>query len=168
MSKVSYGLQSVEVSPIDEVTGLATAWEDAGLIYRDSITLDSADGEKTEHFAELEQDPVEVIQEKGSKTLNLQLMDTSPANLLKYLGGTITGVDPNEEWNEPNDIVAIEFAWRLTFKNGQKMTIYRGKTNGKYTGDFNRNGIQLLSLMISPLKPKVDGVPVMAIGNPAA
>lgn len=167
MSKISYGLQSVEVSPIDSGTGLPTAFEDIGDIYRDSITLDTADGERTEHFAELKQNPSVVIQEKGSKTLTLQLMDTSPTNLEKYLGGTITGVDPNEEWNEPDDIVDIDFAYRITFKDGQKMTINRGKTTGKYTGDFNRKGIQLLELMITPLQPRVDGVPVLTVGNPA-
>jgi len=166
MSKVSYGLDKVEVAAIDGVTGLPDTWEDVGKIYRETITLETADGEKTEHFSELDQNPILVIQEQGAMTLNMSLMDTSPANLVKYLGGTVTGVDPNEVWNKPNDIVDIEFAWRITFKDGTKTTFNRGKTTGKYGGDFNRKGIQLLQLMISPLQPKVDGVPVMTVGNP--
>ena len=168
MAKVAFGLEKIEKGNIDPVTGLPTGLLDVGDIYRDTASMETADGETTDHFAELKQSPVITITEMGTQTLRFQLMDTSAAKLLEYMGGTVTEVAGEPDvWNAPRDIVAIEKAFVITTKDGTVFTIHRGKVVGKLIVNPTRKDVSLLDVMIRVLNPNVDALAPITVADPA-
>lgn len=159
MPTYSYGLKSVKDSAIDAVTGLPTALTDIGKIYRDSGEFTQEDAAKTEHFAELDDDPIISISRKGLKSIRIRLMDTSPTNLAKWIGGTVTVVvDTPDIWNEPDQTVQVERAFEFEMEDGTITGVRRGKVEAKHIIDPKRSGFSVIDMMITPLKPLVTGL----------
>ena len=156
MPTYSYGLKSVKFSPIAPLTGLPTALVDIGKIYRDSGEFTQEDSAKTQHFAELDDDPVVSISRKGVKSIRLRLMDTEASNLVKWLGGTVVEVvDEPDQWEEPDVTPTIEYAFEFEMEDGSVTGIRRGQVDAKYLPDPKRTGFTVIDVMITPLKPLI-------------
>jgi hypothetical protein len=159
MPTYSWGLKSVKDSAIDPVTGLPTALTDIGKIYRDSGEFTVEDATVTNHFAELDDEPVVSVSRKGVKMVRLRLMDTSNENLAKWIGGEITEVEGEPPlWNEPDGTTQLERAFEFEMEDGTIKGIRRGKVEAKHIIDPKRTGFSVIELMITPLKPLVAGL----------
>jgi hypothetical protein len=169
MPTYSYGLKSVKYSPIAALTGLPTALVDIGKIYRDSGEFTQEDSTKTQHFAELDDDPVVSISRKGLKSVRLRLMDTEASNLVKWLGGAVVTVeDAPDQWEEPDVTPAIEYAFEFEMEDGSITGIRRGQVDAKYLPDPKRTGFTVIEVTITPMKPLVAGLKATYKKNPAA
>jgi hypothetical protein len=157
MATYSYGLKSVKYGAIDPVTGLPTgALADIGKIYRDTGEFTQEDAAKTQHFAELEDDPVVSFGRKGLKSIRLRLMDTAADNLVKWLGGTVVEVALSpDQWEEPDTTPVIEYAFEIETEEGAIYGVRRGQVDAKLMIDPKRSGFSVIDVMITPLKPLV-------------
>jgi len=159
MATYSYGLLSAKDSAITPATGLPALLADIGKIYRDSAEFTQEDAGKTEHFSELDDDPIVSISRKGLKSIRLRLMDTSASNCVKWLGGTLVEIlDEPDQWEEAEGTPRIERAFEFEMEDGSSYGIRRGMVDAKLMPDPKRAGFTVIDLMISVLKPLVDGV----------
>lgn len=159
MPEFSSGFKSMKFGEIDPVTGLAAVMNDVGKVYRDSAELTVEDANKIQHFSELDDDPVVIMTRKGLKSLRFRLMDTEASNLVKWLGGTVvTVVDEPDQWEEPDGTPVIEYAIEYEHEDGTIYGIRRGRIDAKLIPDPKRSGFTVIEVMVTVLKPLVDGL----------
>lgn len=167
--KRAIGLEYIKVGAVAGDGGMGTVLAALGVTYQDSAELSQADPELTEIFAEENIEPEEVIETPGIKTLKWSIMDYAPATLVKVLGGTVTGVAPNEMWNAPTTNVNIEQSVEFKEKkNGMIVQIPRAKIIAKLNYKISKKGVALVEITAKILTPSKAGVAPIIIGVPAA
>ncbi|MGY6522010.1 MAG: hypothetical protein ACXIUD_09795 [Mongoliitalea sp.] len=167
MPVYSYGLKSVKYAPIDPETKVPGAFVTVGKIYRDTGEFQQEDAAVTDHLEELSDYPVVTTNRKGLSSVRMRLMDTSAANKVIWLGGTITTVaDQPDQWNEPNQHPNIEYAFEFEFEDGSIKGINRGKVMAKDMPDPKRSGFHVIDVMIKVLQPEAANLPITYSKDP--
>ena len=155
----SYGIKAIRTSDIVTATGLPVGLTNVGEVYEESAEFTQEDPETTDHRSEFKDDPIVTIQRKGLKQVVFMLMDTSAANCLKWLGGTVVEVtDEPDQWEEPDTTPQIFQALEFEFEDGSIYGIRRGKVSAKVIPAPTYTGMTMLEVSIRPLAPIVTGL----------
>lgn len=158
MAEYPYGIQLVEVGDFNPTTGLGENYEDIGEILRDTLNISTTRGNITRINSELKTKPIAKIKDPSELVLSFSLLDCSADNMVKYMGGTVTGVAPAPKtYNPPAGVVNIELAFRLTFKSGNKLEIRRGDVDAVYEWS-GRAAAFVMNVTVEPLETEVQDV----------
>ncbi|MGB4774087.1 MAG: hypothetical protein WBP45_02850 [Daejeonella sp.] len=149
----SIGLESIKLGEIPVDGTMSTVLAVLGLTYQDSADLVEGDAQSQEIFSEELDDPIEILETKGVKTLKWSIMDFTPDVLAEVLGGTVTGVSPDKVWDAPDETVNIERSVEIITKRGVKIEIPRAKISAKLNMPFRKRGILLVDITARVLKP---------------
>lgn len=159
--KRSIGISTLKIGAIAGDGGMGTTLAAVGVTYRDSAELVQDDADVTPIECEESDDPTEVIEKLGNRTLRWSIMDYKPATLVKVLGGTVTGagtsVDPFV-WNAPTTSPNIEQSIEIVSKTGFKIEIPRAKVMAKLNAKLVKNGVALVDIQAQVLTPTKTGV----------
>lgn len=170
MSKHKYGITAFQVAAITAVTGLplldGSEIDIKPEIYRDTFDMTEEDGTTTTHYTEMENTPFLEFEEPGKETLSFDLVNTEPARLLQFLGGTVVTAGGKTTWTKPANQGALEKYLTITLIDGTIMVIPRAKIVTKKNFTFRRNEPWRLSVKATVLQPELGGLPPMTISEP--
>lgn len=161
MSKQIYtlGLSKIEVGDIAEDGAMGTELKVLGYTYQNSAKMTQDDPETTDHYAEEVDDPVISIDRGGKTNFAFSIMNPSVTVLAELLGGKAD--DAQNTWDAPDTIPTIEKSVRITPTQGLKFDIPRMKMVAKINGDFSKQGILLIEVSGTVMKPTKDGTSKM-------
>lgn len=162
------GLAGVDFAPVvTTTTGIPAvgAWVAAGVTYRDEASLTEDDGTDTEHYSNENDDPEESDTVPGKKKLVLAFIDWTPANCVKWFGGTISGAGATEVWEAPVSRSKQELAVRLRSKNGKYITLVRVSFSSKIDYKLAPSGIAKMVISGTVLASAVAGGTPMIKGK---
>lgn len=158
------GIAKIEIGDIAVDGGPATAFATVGMIYRDTARMEQAEGEVFEHEVEDVDDPVVMVPTKGRTTIEWVVVDFTPSNLVKVLGGAVTGTAPNEKWEGPDTAVVIEKSVKLTPKTGKAITLPRVSLRARINYALSKSGIAQVIITGTVLQPAKTGVKSIIFG----
>lgn len=166
-TKVIKGIAGIDMAPIPVGGGMALAADfvSVGSTYRDEAKLTEADPAEVEHYSNECDDPVEADVVGGKKEITFALTDFSPVNLQKHLGGTVTGVAPDDKWEAPAVKTITERALRVRSRNGKYMLFTRVALSGKVDYDLSPKGIAKVMVKGLILAPELAGTASMEKGT---
>jgi hypothetical protein len=168
------GVVSIAMGAIAGDGGAGTSLTTLG--YTDASatnTFTQEDHTVTDYMALEVDDPVDQDIVQGPKNLNFTLLDPIPENMVRVLGGTVTGAGTGADpkvWNAPATMPDIEQTVKITSKKGMNLTIPRGKVTAKINHDLSKNGGKLtVEIRVRVLQPTKSGVAPCSYGpTPAA
>ncbi len=158
------GIDMAEI-PADGGAPLPNAYTSIGVTYRDEATFVEDDPSEIEHFSNENDDPEESDVVAGKKKLSFTLIDFDPDNLVKYLGGTVTGTGADKTWSAPSSKQMYEKAVRIRSKNGQTLVIPRFSFYAKIDYKLAPDGIAKLIVTGTVLTPKSPTTATLIKGN---
>lgn len=166
--KTAYGITSFEVGDIAAADGtLENPVDVTTAVYKDTIELNVPEPTETTHRVEGKKAPIVVTDEAGLTTVMLSLADTSAAQKLAFMGGTITTLDFKDTWNAPAENTVIEKYIRFTTKDGMVFQCPRVKVNARLTGKIAESGIVLMPIKMTVLAPNFAALKEMMVTDPA-
>lgn len=130
-----------------------------GKTYKDTATLESAEGETVSCECEELDDPEDETYLPGKTTLKFSTSDLDPESCYKAFGGTLN----SGKWIAPQSITAREVAVRFTTKTNLKVSIGRGKLFSRINWAIKKDGYGLLEHTVTVLNPTVENVEKMSI-----
>lgn len=162
MSEVrALGLEYIKIAdpePDGGMGGTTDALAALGVTYKDTAELVQADPEVTEFFSEENDEAEEILTKKGVSEIRWAIINYNPTDMEKVLGGTVTGVDPNEVWEAPATSPDIEKSIEIKDKkSGRVMQIPRAKITAKLNWKLSRNGIATIEVVAKVLTPTKAG-----------
>jgi hypothetical protein len=168
MAKYVYGVTSIEMGPIASDGGMGTSLVDVGQIEEKTCTIEQADTTIVEKRSEQSDDPYLRLKKRGVKTLKFTIVDFTPANLIKFLGGeeTVEGSDP--AWDDGDVVEDIERSVKVTTKNGIIFHIIRGDITAKIVGSLTSDDNLKVEVTCVALKPTKANTKSFRIITPAA
>jgi hypothetical protein len=158
------GIAKIEIGEIAVDGGAATSFESVGQIYKDTARMEQAEGESFEHEVEDVDDPVVIVPTKGRSTVEWAVIDFTPANLVKILGGAVTGTAPNDKWEAPDTAVIIEKSVKITPKSGKPVTLPRVSLRARINYALSKSGIGQVIISGTVLQPTKTGVKSIIYG----
>ncbi len=158
------GISKIEISDIAVDGGVGTTFGSVGQVYKDTAKLEQAEGEEIEHEVEEVDDPVVIVATKGRTTLEFAVIDFTPANLVKVLGGAVTGVAPDEKWEAPDTASTIEKSVKITPSSGKPITFPRVSLRARIMYTLGKAGIAQVMIKGTVLQPTKTGTKSIAIG----
>lgn len=164
------GLATVKMGPIAVDGGMSTALVEIGDTVRDSVVISNAEGTKQEFFIEEQDDAVEsIITAKGTMTVVWSTVNTDPATMVKFFGGTVTAASGGTPafWSAPDTIPDIEESIEITDTRGNKVEIARAKLSAKMTLNFKRSALGALDVTATVLVPTKAGEPSLKLSKVA-
>ena len=162
------GLEYIKIGDVGAGGGMGDTLAAIGQTYKDTAELVQADPEVTEFYVEEADDPVEELTTKGVSELRWGVIDMTPANMVKVLGGTVSGTAPNDSWNAPSVTPEIEQSIEVKDKKtGRVMQFPRCKIRAKIDWKLARTGIAIVSVVAKILVP-TDGTTAPIIWKPGA
>jgi hypothetical protein len=161
--KRSIGLLSIEIGPIavDGDMAADAALYALGVTYQDSCVLAQGEPEIVEINSEENDDPEEVIVGKTTKTLEWEIIETSPEACYEAFGGTLTGAGDTAVWDGPATSAVIERSVRIKTKTGETIDIPRLRFANTMNWKFSKkevNRIKLKGYILAPTKAGVASV----------
>lgn len=155
---------SIEIGDIAADGGVAPTFESVGVIYKDTANFEQLEPEDIEHECEELDDPIEVIAGAKKTIISWGVTDFDPANLVKLLGGTVTGEGENAVWNAPSNSSLIEKSVRITPKRGKVITIARMSLTSRISYSLSKGGIGQVLISGKMLSPTLANTPPFTIG----
>lgn len=166
MSKKAIGLteEGIQLAPL---TGGALPAESdyfsLGKTYKETATLEMAEGETISCECEELDDPEEETYIPGRTTLKFSTSDLDPQSCHRAFGGTLS--EDGSRWEAPDTIAPREVAVRFTTKSGLRMEIARAKLFSRINWAIRKNGYGLLEHTLTVLAPRVPGARKMTIAD---
>lgn len=160
------GLEYIKIGAIEGDGSMSTSLAALGVTYQDTAELVQDDPDTTEIYSEENTDPEEEMVEVGAKKMNWSIMNYDPDEMVKVLGGTATGTEPNKTWNAPTTAVAIEKSIEFKTTNGMITQIPRAKITAKLNWQMRKKGVALIDIAATVLTP-ADGSAPINIAKPA-
>jgi hypothetical protein len=166
---ITRGVLSIAMGAVAVDGGPGTALTTLGKTDASATNSFTQDDPTETNYESLEDDdPVDVETTPGARNLNFTILDPTPANMVRVLGGTLSGSAPNQTWNAPANIPSIEQTVVITPRKGLALTIVRGKVTAKINHDLSKNGGKLaIDVSVRVLVPTKEGVSPAMYG-PAA
>lgn len=157
------GLAKVEIGDVGATGAMGTTLAQLGVTLSDSAELSQADPTETDINSEENDDPEEILYEKGKTTFKFSIIDYTPATLAKVLGGEVTTVAPIV-WKAPATVVVLEKSIKITSKSGVVFSIVRAKVAAKLTAKFSKKGVAQVDITATVMTPTLADTPPMTIG----
>lgn len=151
--KRSIGLASIKMGPIDATGGMGTTLTTLALTLADSAELTQEDGTTTDIYSEENDDPTEIIEEKGKSMLKFSIIDYTPATLKEVLGGDVSGTGSAAVWKAPSSVQIIERSIEVITKSGVKFQIVRARIKAKIVAKFSKKGVAQVDIVATILTP---------------
>lgn len=148
--------------------GVGTVLASPGDIVENTVKVNPADPTKTSFFAIGKQAAVYTALKAGETVLAFDIMTFDLEVIQDLLGGTITGVAPNEFWNAPiGTPPIIEKTIEILDVQGMTWQFGRVQISAKLVGEFNANTPNVIRVMGTILQPTKAGVSHTAYGKKA-
>lgn len=161
--KLLMGLKKVEMGDLASDGGRASVWTQHGYTAQDSCTMDTADPETTQIYAEEVDDPIYESKKGGLTTITFNIQNPSVDSLVKLCGGT-KGSDG--EWKKDGSLPDIEQSLKLSLTTGQTFIFPRCSIAAKFSGTIGKSDNLKLQVKATVLKPLKDGEPAMELVPP--
>lgn len=158
MGKILYGLKSLKMGAIAVDGGMGTALTDLGGTLEGSATLITEDGESTKISTEESDTPVIQFNTPGETRVVFDILDMDPANLVRVLGGEVTGTGDAAVYKSPSGGVDIEQSLEIVTKNNFKWEFPRVKVTGKLNANLSKKDVYKVTVTCVVLKPTKTGV----------
>lgn len=149
----SIGITSIKMGAVAGDGGMGTSLTAVPNIYKDSCELTQDDPEIVKIEAEEVDDPVEILETLGKRSLKFSIMDYTPATLARFLGGTATGTSPDDEWAAPSTSPDIEQSIEIVTARNVKIEIVRAKITAKLNAKLTKQGVALIDIVAEILTP---------------
>lgn len=151
------GVSSIKIGDIAADGGPGTSLAALGGTYKDSASFEEDDGTDVEHEIEEADDPVELLPGATKKIITWGIINMDPSQIVKVLGGTVSGAAPNEKWNAPATKPAIYQTVEITDKNGETVTYPRCFIKAKRTWKITKTGILQVVIKARVMTPTKEG-----------
>ena len=158
MAKLQYGLKSLKMGDVASDGGMGTTLEELGGTLEGSATLTTEDGETTSINTEESDFSAIQFNTPGETKVAFDLLDMTPDNIKKVLGGTVTGTGDAAVYSAPVGSVDIEQSLEIVTKNNIKWQFPRVKVFGKLNANISKKDVYKVSVTCVVLKPEKDGV----------
>lgn len=132
-----------------------------GKTYKDTATLETAEGETVPCDCEEDDDPEDEIYIPGGTTLKYSTSDLDPESCHRALGGDLD--EAKKEWSAPVSFRPKEVFVKYTTKSGLKVVVGRAKMYTRINWAIKKNGYGLLEHTLKVLTPKAAGVKKMQV-----
>lgn len=156
---VTIGLAKIEVGTIGTNGAMGTSLETIGHTAEGSCTIETADPEITEFFAEEQDEAIHTAAKMAVTTITFQLAAPDLEQCAAVFGGEVSAEAPFT-WNYPSGLVNIEKSVKITPKEGLIFSIPRAKITAKFTGQFGRSETLKVEVVITVLKPTSGDAPM--------
>lgn len=170
VKKRSIGLKQILIGAVASDGGMCADADlyTLGVTYQDSCILAQGEPEIVEINSEENDDPEEVIVGKSTKTLEWEIIETSPEACHEAFGGTLTGTGDTAVWEGPTTSVVLERSVRILTKTNETIDIPRLRFANTMNWKFSKkevNRIKLKGYILVPLKTGVN--PIKKYKTPA-
>ncbi|MGJ0698015.1 hypothetical protein ACR75N_04860 [Parabacteroides merdae] len=149
------GLTKIEVANIGS-DGAPGEYATLGKTYEGTCNMVDEDPTTTEFYCEEEDEPVVSIAKKGKTTINWSIMNADANVMKKIFGGKVIEAVPGTSgaiWEAPAKMEAKELAVKLTPYIGCTFEIARASVTAKINGNFGKNDIFLVDMILTVLTP---------------
>lgn len=158
MSKITRGVNTIEVGAIASDGGPGTALAVLGLTLAGTAKMSQSDATTQDILVEESDVPLDSIITPGSIAFNWTIANPDTATLVTLFGGTATGTSPNKTWNMPAAVITQELTVKVTPKKGMTVVFPRASVTAKMNGDFSKTAVFGIDVTITPLLPTKAGV----------
>lgn len=152
------GVVKIEIGDIAADGDVSTSFATVGQIYKGTASIEQEEGEDIVHESEEVDDPIEVVPTKGKTTVSWGVVDFTPENLVKVLGGTVTGTAPNTKWQAPASAAIIEKSIKVTSRGGKTFTYPRASIKARVSYSLSKEGIAQVLITATIMQPTKTGV----------
>ncbi len=156
--KTTYGVKSIKIGDIESDGTMGQVLAALGVTYEGTAKITKAEDESKEFYCEEHDDPIETILKKGGTTIEWAITDFTPATLVKVLGGTVTGVDPDFSWEAPSAAVDIEKSIEIITRKDMKLEFVRCKISASLDISLGKEELGLVRIKATVLAPTAVGV----------
>lgn len=167
MNKKAIGLSEEGILLADmNLTGQIPDDEDfasLGKTYKDTATLETAEGETVACECEEDDDPEDEIYIPGATTLKYSTSDLDPESCYQAFGGKLSA--DKKTWEAPDSFRPKEVFVKFKTKSGLLVTIGRAKLSTRMNWAIKKNGYGLLEHTLKVLKPFAENVPKMQVDS---
>jgi hypothetical protein len=157
---ITIGLAKIEVGAIGANGVMGTSLETIGHTAEGSCTIETADPELTEFFAEEQDEAIHTAAKMAVTTITFQLAAPDLEQCSKVFGGEVVGTGSAATWEYPATLENIEKSVKIKPKEGLIFSIPRAKITAKFTGQFGRSETLKVEVVITVLKPTNGGAPM--------
>lgn len=158
MAKLQYGLKSLKMGDIAVDGGMGTTLEELGGTLEGSATLTTEDGETVSINTEESDFAAIEFNTPGQTKVVFDILDMTPANIAKVLGGEVTGEGDAAVYNAPIGSVDIEQSLEIVTKNNFKWQFPRVKVSAKLSATLSKKDVYKVTVTCTVLKPEKTGV----------
>lgn len=157
MSKKAFGLSELGVQialmGADGAAPAQDAYVSLGKCFKDTATLEEAEGETIVCECEEMDDPEDERTTKGKTTLKYSTTDLDPDSCAKIFGGTVSGEDGEKKWVAPsmleNKVVAVRFAT----KTGLQVSFAKMRLRSRFVWKISKTGYGQIEHTLTALSP---------------
>jgi hypothetical protein len=159
-----FGCKDIRGGAIGAGGTMGTVLTSVGKVYKDTVSMIGEDGTVAKHYSMNGRFPFLAVLTDGGLPLKFTLVDVSPANLLKWLGGTVN----LETWSMSNDSFSQELSVEMDSLKGKTIQVARMFLYGKITWNANRTEIYKIEVTGEVMEPEDAATPpVKQIATPA-
>lgn len=157
MAKLQYGLKSLKMGAIAVDGGMGTSLTDLGGTLEGSATLTTDDGETITINTEESDFAAIQFNTPGETKVVFDILDMTPDNVAKVLGGTVTGTGDAAVYKAPSGSVDIEQSLEIVTKNDFKWQFPRVKVSAKLNATLSKKDVYKVTVTCVVLKPTKEG-----------
>lgn len=158
------GVAKIEIGTIAVDGDVSAAFASPGNIYKDTAEITQEQEADTEHFCEERDEAFAIVPGTKKTKIKFAVTDFTPAALAVLLGGTATGVAPNDSWTAPATTDIIEKSVKITPKSGKTITFPRVSLRAMINYKLAKSGIAQVMVEGTVMTPTKTGVAAIKIG----
>ena len=157
MATTTYGIgiKDIKAGPVGAGGIMGTVLTSIGKIYKDTVSLQEADGTITRHFSENSKQPFLAVFEADESPIKFTVVDVSATNLAKWLGGTAA----TSNWSSALESFSQELSVEIISLMGVTLQIARCFLYGKITWNMTRTEIAKIEITGEIMEPEDAGTP---------
>jgi hypothetical protein len=160
--QISYSLLSIKDGEIPDEGTMSTVLVQRATTYKGTASLKEDAPTVFDVESEELDDPEDSFTKRGKRTLAFSTFDYSPDQLVAYKGGEIAA---DGAWEEPDQTPEIERSFQVLAKTGTLIEIPRGKLRAVFNDEMKQDGVALLEISVTVLKPIGPGVKALRISQ---
>lgn len=153
--KYGIGCKDIKAGAVGSDGTMGTTLTSVGKLYKGTVSFIEEDGNVIKHTAENNRFPFLAVYEAGGLPLKFTLVDVSPENLQKWLGGTVA----TNTWSAPVESFSQELSVEIETLYGVKIQIPRCFLYGKITWNASRTEIAKIDVSGEVMLPEDAATP---------
>ncbi|HBL73825.1 MAG: hypothetical protein A2W90_14660 [Bacteroidetes bacterium GWF2_42_66] len=158
------GCKDIKAGAIGALGVMGTSLTSVGKVFRNTASMIDEDGTDTPFYAEGIRHPFLISHEDAGTILKFTLVDIDPANLVKWIGGTVDST----AWEGASDSFSQELSVEYITLLGKTIQFARVFLYGKITWNLTRTEIAKIEVTGIVMQPEgADTPPRKIIPTPA-